>query len=474
MNLGRLVFPALRWRPATGFAHEQGAIDEALALGVGGFIVFGVGGARADEVATLTADLVRRAGRPLLIGSDLERGAGQQARRLTPCPPPAALASLQDDGVLQWAGGMTGRDARAVGINWVFAPVADLDLEAENPIVQTRAFGSEPARVAHAVSEWIRACQAEGVIACAKHYPGHGRTIHDSHQRLPSVGTDLAELERTDLVPFRSAVEAGVGSVMTSHVAFPSWDATSAPATRSPVILGHLRRQFGFDGLIVTDAFIMEGAKAGKTEGDAAVASLAAGCDVLLYPGDLPGTLSAIHTAVERGTLPGLLVENSLARYNLALARVASIPAAAPAFALTAEAVADRLLERGLSRGTPDLRGGVRLTVVDDDVGGWYAPGPSDLVLRTLGRLGITEEHNGHRVVLAFAEPRAAKGRAGFGAESRARLSAVVPGAALTVLFAHPRLLEQLPPGGPVLLAWHRQPLMQAAVARWIVSKLKA
>jgi beta-glucosidase len=468
MNLGRLVFPALRWRPTTGFTHEAAAIDEALALGVGGFIVFGVGGARADEIAALTEDLVRRAERPLLIGSDLERGAGQQARRLTPCPPPAALAALHDDAVLRWAGGITGRDARSIGINWVFAPVADLDLEADNPIVQTRAFGNDPQRVAHAVSQWVTACQAEGVIACAKHYPGHGRTIHDSHQRLPLVGTSLAELEQTDLVPFSAAVQAGVGSIMTSHVAFPSWDHTSAPATRSPVILGHLRQRLGFDGLIVTDAFIMEGAKAGKSEGDAAVASLAAGCDVLLYPGDLGGTLSAIHSALANGMLSPDQVAASLARYQRALQGVTEAAGNTAPFELTADVVADRLLERGVSRGTPDLRGGVRFTVVDDDIGGWYAPGPSDVVLRTLGKMGITEEHTGHRVVLAFAEPRAAKGRGGFGPESLARLSAVVPGAALTVLFAHPRLLEQVPSGGPVLLAWHRQPLMQEAVARWI------
>lgn len=473
MNLGRLVFPALRWRPATGFTHEEAAIDEALALGVGGFIVFGVGGARADEIAALTTDLRRRAGCPLLIGADLERGAAQQARRLTPCPPPAALAALNDDAVLRWAGSTTGREARAIGINWIFAPVADLDLEPDNPIVQTRAFSRDPARVAHCVGQWIDACQAEGVIACAKHYPGHGRTVHDSHQRLPSVNVALDELQRTDLVPFVAAARAGVGSVMTSHVAFPAWDSTGAPATRSPVILGHLRAQLGFDGLIVTDAFIMEGAKAGKTEADAAVESLAAGCDVLLYPGDLAGTLSAMLAALRSGRLPEAQVAASLARYDRALEQVGRPAPAVAATGLAAAGVAARLLAQGLQRGVaPDLSGGIRLTVVDDDIGGWYAPGPSDIVLRTLAQMGIHEQHNGNRVVLAFAEPRAAKGRAGFGPESIARLSAVVPGAALTVLFAHPRLLEQVPSAGPVLLAWHRQPLMQEAVAAWIKARI--
>ena len=110
--------------------------------------------------------------------------------------------------------------------------------------------------------------------------------------------------------------------------------------------------------------------------------------------------------------------------------------------------------------------------MVDDDLGGWYAPGPSDLVRRTLAARGIVESHGGARVVLAFAEPRAAKGRAGFGPEAWARLAALVPGAALVVLFAHPRLLDQVPEGCPVLLAWHRQPLMQQAVAGWIAERL--
>ncbi len=475
MTLARLVLPALRWRRETGFHHEHEAIDAALALGVGGFILFGVPGARADEVAALTARIRERAGRPLLLGADLERGAGQQARGLTPVPPPAALASLEDEAAIAWAGRVTARDARAVGLNWIFAPVADLDLEPENPIVQTRAFGADPARVARQVATWISACQAEGVLASAKHYPGHGRTRHDSHDRLPTVDLPLAELARTDLVPFAAAVGAGVGSVMTCHVAFPRWDPAGVPATRSSVILGHLRSALGFDGLVVTDAFIMGGAQAGIGEAEAAVASLAAGCDILLYPGDLAGTIAALDRAAADGTLPADRVAGAMRRYGEALARVAHAPGTAGPDHAGAAAVAARLLEGGMRRGAPPPRlAGVELAVVDDDEGGWYAPGPSDIVRRTLAARGIVETHGGARVVLAFAEPRAAKGRAGFGPEARARLSELVPGAALVVLFAHPRLLEQVPEGSPVLVAWHRQPLMQEAVAAWIAGRVEA
>jgi beta-glucosidase len=473
MSQGRLAFPALRWRPETGYAHEDRAIDEALSLGVGGFIVFGVPGARADEIGRLTEELRHRAGRPLLIGADLERGAGQQARRLTECPPPAALASLEDEDVIRWAAATTAREAGRVGINWVFAPVADLDLEPDNPIVQSRSFGADPERVSAHVVSWVEACQAEGVLACAKHYPGHGRTTGDSHQGLPSVRTSLEELRSTDLRPFAAMVQAGVASVMTAHVAFPAWDPTGVPATRSPVILGYLRSALGFEGLVVTDAFIMEGARAGATEGEAATASLAAGCDILLYPGDLDGTLAALGQAVDSGRLPEQRVAEALARYQRALGRVARAPNPPRVPALASQAVAARLLEAGLRRGpVPDLSGGIELAVVDDDLGGWYAPGPSDYVVRWLAGRGIFECHGGHRVVLAFAEPRAAKGRAGFGPESLDRLTGLCDGAALVVLFAHPRLMAQIPGDCPVLVAWHRQRLMQEGVAYWLSERL--
>ena len=168
MSPARLIFPALRWRPETGFRHEDAAILAGLEAGVGGFIIFGVGGARADEVAALSADLRRAARHPLQLGADLERGAAQQARRLTQIPPPGALASLEDPAVITWAGRTTGREARALGLDWAFAPCADLDLEPENPIVQTRSFGSDPAAVGTQVAAWVRACQEAGALACKR------------------------------------------------------------------------------------------------------------------------------------------------------------------------------------------------------------------------------------------------------------------------------------------------------------------
>jgi beta-glucosidase-like glycosyl hydrolase len=476
MNPARLVLPALRWKRETGFAHETQAIDAALKLGVGGFIVFGVGGARGDEIGRLTEELRQRAGRPLLIGADLERGPGQQARRLTQIPPPAALASLQDDSIISWAGATTAREARRIGINWVSAPNADLDNEPDNPIVQTRSFGSSPEAVSRAVALWIKAAQGEGVLACAKHYPGHGRTRHDSHQTLPAVQVPLDQLSRTDLAPFAAAIAAGVAAVMTAHVAFPMWDPSGLPATRSSVILGLLRSGLGFDGLVVTDALIMEGARGDQEEGAAILGALRAGCDLLLYPKDLQQVVEALERGAAADPATASRVRDALARYERALALAVAGPGTGNPPDLsghTAESIADRLLARGFLRGTaPEFPDGIHLMVVDDDQGGWYAPGPSDLVERSLAQRKIFTQYDGSLVVLAFAEPRAAKGRAGFSPESRQRFAGLAPNAALVVLFGHPRLAAEIPGDCPILCAWHRQPLMQEGVARWLWFRL--
>jgi beta-glucosidase-like glycosyl hydrolase len=463
--------PALRARPGSGFSHEAGAIAEALDLGVGGFIIFG---GTIESVRRLTADLLRRAERPLLLASDLERGAGQQIEGLTEFPPPLALAALDDASAVRWVASVTAREARAVGVNWIFAPVADLDVLPENPIVQTRAFGSDPQRVATLVRSWIEGCQGAGALACAKHFPGHGRTTVDSHVTLPVVDARRDTLESTDMVPFGVAVDAGVASLMTAHVAFPALDPDTRPATVSPAILGDLRRRLGFDGLVVTDALIMDGAMTGRRESDAAVEAVRAGVDVLLYPNDPRRVCDALDQAVGVGTLPPERLAEALARYDRALARATEpTPPVTRGPFESADTLADALLAQGMLRGgAPRLEGPLDLVVVDDDLGGPYPPGPSDYLARALGSELTGRYTGGSRVVLAFAEPRAWKGRSGFGPDAREALAHSAPGADLVVLFGHPRLAEEIPSDAPVLLAWHRQRLMQEAVARWLRQRL--
>jgi len=469
---GRLILPALRAGADGGFGHEAARIADALALGVGGFIVFG---GTVESVRRLTADLFRRAGRPMLIAADLERGAGQQVAGLTEFPPPLALASLEDAAVVRWAGAVTAQEARAVGINWVFAPVGDLDVLADNPIVQTRAFGGDPNRVASLVRTWIEGCQDAGALACVKHFPGHGRTTVDSHIALPVVTDSADTLRDSDLLPFTIAVESGVASMMTAHVAYPALDASGVPATISGPIMAELRERLGFDGLVVTDALIMDAALIGRRESDAAVEAVQAGVDLLLYPNDARRVRDALDQALASGTLAPARLAGALRRYDraLALATSATPPVTRGPFE-SADALADALLAQGMLRGgAPTLRGPLDLVVVDDDLGGPYPPGPSDWVHQVLGENRVGRYDGGSRVVLAFAEPRAWKGRSGFSAASRDALANAVPGADLIVLFGHPRLLSELPTDAPVLLAWHRQRLMQEAVGRWLVRRLR-
>ena len=471
LDPGRLILPALRASPEGTFAREAGAIADALDLGVGGFIIFG---GNAESVRRLTTDLLRRAERPLLLASDLERGAGQQVEGLTEFPPPLALAAMGDAGVARWAGAVTAQEARAVGINWVFAPVADLDVLSENPIVQTRAFGHDPQRVATLVRNWIEGCQGAGALACAKHYPGHGRTTTDSHITLPAVDAEEELLAGSDLVPFAVAAECGVASMMTAHVAYPGLDPSGLPATLSRKIMDGLRRSLGFDGLVVTDALIMDGALVGRRESDAAVEALQSGVDLLLYPKDPRRVRDAVVSAVETGALARPRIEEALRRYERAVAfATRSTPPVRRGPFDSADALADALLQQGMVRGdAPRLTGPLDLVVVDDDVGGPYPPGPTDYAVKALGPELADRYTGGSRVVLVFAEPRAWKGRAGFGAASLEALAGRASDADLIVLFGHPRLVEAIPSDSPVLLAWHRQRLMQEAVARWIRSRL--
>jgi len=468
----RLVCPAVRWRRGS-FKSERTKIEQALAAGVGGFILFG--GTRA-AVTALTSALRDTAGRPLLLGSDFERGPGQQVRGLTELPPPAALGYLNDLDATYVCGQITGTEARAVGLTWVFAPVCDLDVEPRNPIVQTRSFGADPAHAGSHAAAWIKGCQEHGVMACAKHYPGHGRTTTDSHEGLPVVTGSAGELQ-AEAAPFAAAVQAGVASVMPAHVAYPGWDPSGSAATFSKPILDYLRTTLTFDGLVVTDAFIMAGATAAAPEGVAAVAAVNAGCDMLLYPTDWAGVVRELeHIDPDRA-------EHALARYGAAVNPGAS-PRGQPSDlddAMLAEhqRFADGLSDRAvhLVRGArPQLGTTLSITIVDDDAGGPYTIPPRDVVAKTLAAQGVRFPRNRtpetRHLILVYAEPRSWKGRADLGPVSLAKLERLVPGASLVILFAHPRLVNQIPGDVPVLCAWHGQSLMQRAAARWIATKV--
>ena len=469
--VARLVFPALRWRRRTGFEHERPRVERTLALGVGGYIFFG---GTAEAARALIRDIRAAAVHPLLFAADFERGVGQQFTDRTHLPAPAALGFLGKPELTARCGRITARQARHVGINWVYAPVADLDVEPDNPIVQTRSFGDLPDHVGAQVGAWIRGAEAEGVATSVKHYPGHGRTRVDSHETLPTVDATLEVLTASDLKPFADGIAAGTRSVMCAHVAYPAWDSSGLPASLSAAVLRHLRTELGFDGVIVTDALIMEGVLRGRGAAGAVVAAVAAGADALLYPQDAEAVVTALDAAVGR-SLPGARLDDALARIARLADGVSGPEPSAPDLAddaAFADALADLTLHvlRGDALG---LAQPLEILIVDDDVGGPYAVGPRDLFERRLSDLGVRLGKGGSRIVLVYAEPRSWKGRAMLGDRSLVALRRAAPSAALIILFGHPRLEGQLEGTAPVLCGWHGQPLMQHAAARWVAARLR-
>lgn len=488
--LGRLVMPALRWSQEVGYGLGEAWVQRALELGVPGFIVFG---GSVPAVVAATEELRRRADRPLIFASDLERGVGQQFDGAISLPPFAAIASLDDPQIMKAAGALSGRGAREIGIDWIFGPVADVALEPDNPIVGTRAADTRPEPVARAVEAWIEGCLSQGAACCAKHFPGHGRTTTDSHADLPVVDASADELAM-DRLPFERAIAAGVPSVMTAHVAFPALDPSGLPATRSAPILGSLRAM-GFDGVLVSDALIMD---AVGDPLEAVVSGVGAGIDLLLYPPDPVGTVEALHRARAVGALtPARLaearrrVETLLDRFGRGpdSARVADFPE--PKDAADAALWADHSLS--LSN-APALRtvDRVRVITFDDDLGGPYAAPSRDVLLHSLMELGVPIDStagsgstvNTRLSVLAlYSDPRAWKGRAGVDAAVMARLIAEVDRCtalgekALVTCFGGRRIEADLAQAlgdreCGRLLAWGGEAHMQRSVARRVARDL--
>jgi beta-glucosidase-like glycosyl hydrolase len=472
-RVARLLAPALRWNDEAGFGHERESIETALSLGVGGFVLFG---GESAAVRSLTAELRQRSSVPLLIAADLERGAGQQFRGATQLPPLAALGYLDDLHATRKAAALTAREALALGVDWVLAPVADLDIEPDNPIVGTRSFGADPTRVAAHVTAWIEGCRDEGARCCAKHFPGHGRTVDDSHERRPVVPATRKQLD-LDLTPFRAAILAGADGIMTAHVAYPALDPTGLPATASPAIVrGLLRDELEFGGLVMTDALIMrsileDGAAQAMT------GPVGAGCDVLLYPPDATAAESALAAAV--GTqLDETAVRDAVGRIEAAAAGPRPTGSGIerktdPGWAL---GVAQRTIH--IARGSVEVPHEFDMLSVDDDVGGPYPPPSRDPFVRALREAGFdprpVERVEGQRpaVVAAYADIRAWKGRPGLSSAAQEAIEAAVDRRPDTVviLFAHARLAAAAP-GRNIVVAWGGERVMQEAAARWLASE---
>jgi beta-glucosidase len=275
-------------------------------LGVGGVILLG---GSAAELALRSQQLQNWSKIPLLIAADIEEGVGQRFSGATWFPPPMVLSPMGDKNPAQaqeyaeQMGAITAAEALAIGINWVLAPVVDVNNNPDNPVINVRAFGETPASVSSLTTAFIKGAKKYPVLTTAKHFPGHGDTAVDSHLELPVLPHTPERLAEIEIPPFITAIEAGVDAVMSAHLLIPAWDAEK-PATLSEKILTQqLRKNLSFKGLIVTDALVM-GAIAnryGVTE--APVLAVAAGADILLMPVDPEAAIAAVCDAVRTGRI---------------------------------------------------------------------------------------------------------------------------------------------------------------------------
>lgn len=285
-------------------------------LGVGGVILLG---GSAAEVALRTQQLQEWATVPLFIAADVEEGVGQRFAGATWFPPPLALNAIaQADLELAIAyaeqmGATTAQEALAIGINWVLAPIVDVNNNPDNPVINVRAWGETPAGVSHLTTAFLRGVQRYPALTTAKHFPGHGDTAVDSHLALPVISHSRSRLAAIEFPPFKAAIAQGVDAVMTAHLQVPALD-DRHPATFSAAIVTELRQQMGFEGLIVTDALIMGAITNRYRANEAPVLAIEAGADVLMMPVDPVGAIAAICAAVETGRIAIEQIHASLAR----------------------------------------------------------------------------------------------------------------------------------------------------------------
>ena len=499
-KIAQLVMP---WIPGTYEAYDSEAFERMQAwideLHLGGLIVSV--GSPLDIAAKLNR-LQQRSALPLLIGSDLESGTSIRFNGGTPLPPNMGIGATDSDSAAYEVGRITALEARAVGVQLVFAPVADVNNNPANPIINTRSFGEDPATVGRLVAAEIRGMQDHGVLATAKHFPGHGDTGADSHIALPVIAADWRRLDSVELVPFRAAIGAGVDVVMSAHIALPAIDPGELrPGTVAPgVLTGILRDSLNFAGLVVTDALNMAGV-ANAYGAEAAVRAFLAGADLLLQPADPTATIDAMAAALDRGAYSTERLDRSLRRVleakramglferrTVALDSVPGVVGRA-AFQRTARELAERSLVlvkdiggtvHGLRRERPGLavitygedhnRAAVAALAGELRARGfahsafrlWPASGRAsyDSAAATIARQRVA-------VFVVADKPTAGRGTIGAPAALLDLLQAAARrGPTILVSLGNPYLIAGAPEVGSYLVGWRSNPVIEAAVAR--------
>ena len=306
---------SLRKFPQWELSNDE--LKRLLAKGVGGVILYG---GNFLEIKNRTQQLKSWSNKRILLCADVEEGVGQRFEGATWFVPPMALglsflkAPQEAVAFAERYGKALGKQARSCGLNWVLAPVCDINTNPENPVIDMRAWGNDPHSVAKLVCAFNKGLTSEGVLSCAKHFPGHGDTSFDSHLLLPILDHDFSRLEETELVPFKALIKQGLNSVMTAHLLFKKID-NNFPATLSEKILSNLlRERIGFNGLIVTDALVMKAITQKYSSDQAALMAFKAGADLIMMPQNADEAIDAIVNALSNGSIPIERLHKSLER----------------------------------------------------------------------------------------------------------------------------------------------------------------
>lgn len=282
--------------------HSSAYRNEAYRLIDQGICGIGVFIGMLDDTAVMIEQLQRRAGGSLLVAADYEYGLPMRLDGGVAYPRAMALGKCATE-TTEAVASLIAHEAQVLGVHWNWAPVADVNSNPSNPIINTRSFGQDPQTVAQHVRAYVRGTQSRGVLACAKHFPGHGDTTVDSHVALPTI--DVAEDTAIirEFVPFTAAIESGVGSMMVGHIVVPFLDAEKPASLSRRVVTDLLRGRMGYNGLVCTDALDMHAIADRWPSGEAAVLALEAGADIALMPDDVEEAITAIADAIESGRL---------------------------------------------------------------------------------------------------------------------------------------------------------------------------
>ena len=494
-----------QWRRLTQYVEQEK---------VGGFTI-SVGS--PIEVAAKLNALQGMSKIPLLFGADLEAGAGFRARGgyFVPnaidlggaivFPPEMAIGATRDTALAYEEGRLTAQEGRALGIHIAYAPVLDVNNNPDNPVINTRSYGEDPQLAARMGVAFIHGLQDHGMIATGKHFPGHGDTGVNSHLALPVVTVSRSRLDTVELVPFRAAVNAGVGAIMSFHGAMPALDSSNVPGTLSPKVLtGLLRGEMGFKGIIISDAMDMRGVLDTYGADEAVKRAIAAGIDVLIQPLDITKTIDAVIAGISEGRYTEARLDSSVRRVletkrRLGLAQAKLVDLSALRFLVgdsansqIARTVAEKsiTLVRDSARQIPLLADSARVLSItiarraDLSAGNAFNAELRQRLSKLRPEFVATEDAalNFPRLIAA-ADSADVTIISSYVGQSWDATTASAPEAftnfvhtliergrkPIVVAFGNPYLLQQLPWVGTYLVAWGGFPVSQVAAARAII-----